>query len=83
MVNGLKELLAEARYSVWSYTGSYGGKLAMFFPKTTGRTKAIRCAETSLERRRQGKEIWGKVEWCDDVLVGDDFYVKKSLDVIV
>ncbi|KAH0883066.1 hypothetical protein HID58_059162, partial [Brassica napus] len=82
VVNGLKELLAEARYSVWSYTGSYGGKLAMFFPKTTGRTKAIRCAETSLERRRQGKEIWGKVEWCDDVLVGDDFYVKKSLDVI-
>ena len=55
----------------------------MFFPKTTGRTKAIRCVEISLERRRQGKEIWGKVEWCDDVLVGGDFYVKNSLDVIV
>ncbi|KAL0721111.1 hypothetical protein Bca4012_035710 [Brassica carinata] len=82
VVDGLEELLAEARYSVWYYTGSYDGKLALFFPKTTGRTKAIRCAVISLERR-QGKEIWGTVEWCDDVLVGDDFYVVKSLDVIV
>ncbi|KAG2326798.1 hypothetical protein Bca52824_009526 [Brassica carinata] len=81
VVDGLEELLAEARFSVWSYTGSYGGKLAMFYSKKTGRTKAIRCAVISLERR-QGKEIWGTVEWCDDVLVGDDFYVVKSLDVI-
>ncbi|CAF2095594.1 BnaA05g09230D [Brassica napus] len=83
MVNGLEELLADARFSDWSYTASYGGKLAMIFTKTTGRTEVIRCAEISLERRRQGKEIWGKVEWCDDVLVGGDFYVKKTLDVIV
>ncbi|KAF3555293.1 hypothetical protein F2Q69_00011309 [Brassica cretica] len=82
VVNGLKELLAEARYSVWYYTGRYGGKLAMFFQKT-GKTKVIRCAKISLERRHQGKKIWGKVEWCDDVLVGGDFYVKKSLDAIV
>ncbi|KAH0925408.1 hypothetical protein HID58_017664 [Brassica napus] len=83
VVNGLAELLADARFSAWSYTGSYGGKLAMFYSKITGKTKVIRCAEISLERRRQGKKIWGKVEWCDDVLVGGDFYVNKSLDVIV
>nr|VDC70340.1 unnamed protein product [Brassica rapa] len=70
VVNGLAELLADARFSAWSYTGSYGGKLAMFYSKITGKTKVIRCAEISLERRRQGKKIWGKVEWCDDVLVG-------------
>ena len=83
VVNGLQELLADARFSAWSYTGSYGGKLAMFYSKITGKTKVIRWAEISLERRRQGKKIWGKVEWCDDFLVGGDFYVNKSLDVIV
>ncbi|CAH8347840.1 unnamed protein product [Eruca vesicaria subsp. sativa] len=73
VVNGLKELLAEARDSNWTDTRNYGGKLAMLFSKT----KVIRCAVISLERR-QGKEIWGKVEWCEDVLSGGDFYVLKS-----
>ncbi|KAJ4891636.1 F-box/kelch-repeat protein [Raphanus sativus] len=82
VVNGLEELLAQARFSDWSYTGSYGRKLVLFFWKMTGKTRVIRCAEISLERRQE-KEIWGKSEWCDDVLVGGDFFVRKSLDVIV
>ncbi|KAG2260757.1 hypothetical protein Bca52824_080051 [Brassica carinata] len=81
VVNGLEKLVAEARFSDRFYTGSYSGKLALFFWNLHG-TRVIRCAEISLERR-QGKEIWGKVEWCDDVLLGGRFKVMKTLDVIV
>ena len=41
----------------------------------------IRCSEISLERR-QGRNIWGKVEWCDHVLSGN-FEVRKSIAVVV
>ncbi|KAL0721112.1 hypothetical protein Bca4012_035711 [Brassica carinata] len=83
VVNGLENFVAQMRLiSNWFYIGSYGGKLAMFFWNTFG-TRVIRCAEISLERR-QGKEIWGKVEWCDDVLFhSDDLFVTQTVDVIL
>ncbi|CAH2071121.1 unnamed protein product [Thlaspi arvense] len=83
-VKGLEELLSKMADSWGSRTVSYGGKLALFFHKYHLRTKvAIWCAEISLERR-QGGEIWGKVQWCDVVFDGDkSFYVEKCLDVLV
>ncbi|CAH8347829.1 unnamed protein product [Eruca vesicaria subsp. sativa] len=81
VVNGLEELVAETRFSRVYTTGSCGGKLVLFFSKD--RRIVIWCAQISLERRHQGSEIWGKVEWCEDVLVGGGFYALKSLDVIV
>ncbi|XP_056843406.1 F-box/kelch-repeat protein At4g38940-like [Raphanus sativus] len=84
VVKGLERLVAEARFSESSYTGSCGGKLVLFFSKDR-RIKGIRCAQISLERRHQGRsEIWGKIDWCDDVLFrSDDLFVTKTLDVIL
>ncbi|XP_010484798.1 PREDICTED: F-box/kelch-repeat protein At4g38940-like [Camelina sativa] len=63
--------------SWWSYTMSCGEKLVVFLPKEKDRTKAtgIWCVEIALERR-QGGEIWGKVERCDAVINGDFFFVR-------
>ncbi|EOA14519.1 hypothetical protein CARUB_v10027748mg [Capsella rubella] len=72
--------------SWWSYTMSCGGKLVVFLPKERDRrntilgdrrntTAGIWCAEISIERR-QGGEIWGKVEWRDTVIDGDFFFVR-------
>ncbi|KAF8108738.1 hypothetical protein N665_0104s0060 [Sinapis alba] len=79
VVKGLESLLRETRNSLWLQTESYGGKLALFFPKG-GRRSEVWCAEISLERR-QGGEIWGKVEWCNHLVTG--FQFTKSLDVVV
>ncbi|ESQ51520.1 hypothetical protein EUTSA_v10017832mg [Eutrema salsugineum] len=69
VVKGLEESLPNTENSWWWLeTVSYGGRLALlFFPKAEERTTETWCAEISLERR-QGGEIWGKVEWFDHVL---------------
>ncbi|CAH2071117.1 unnamed protein product [Thlaspi arvense] len=71
---------------LWSRTVSYGGKLALFFhkPNAPKGTIDVWCAEIALERRHGG-EIWGKVQWCDHVVIGDDksFYVRKCFAVMV
>ncbi|KAJ4891356.1 F-box/kelch-repeat protein [Raphanus sativus] len=77
VVEGLKELLAAPISSSWSYTVNYGGNLALLFSRPGG----IWCAEISLERR-QGGQIWGKVEWCNLVLTGN-FGTGKCLAVMV
>ncbi|KAF2565529.1 hypothetical protein F2Q68_00024795 [Brassica cretica] len=77
VVEGLKKLLAEASGSQWLRIVNYGGNMALVFR----RTSKIWCAEISLERR-QGGEIWGKVEWCDHVLTGN-FGTRKCLAVKV
>ncbi|CAN6825539.1 unnamed protein product, partial [Brassica oleracea] len=84
VVKGLERLVAEGRFSESYYTGSCGGKLVLFFSKDR-RIKGIRCAQISLERRHHGRsEIWGKIDWCDDVLFrSDDLFVTKTLDVIL
>ncbi|CAN6807231.1 unnamed protein product, partial [Brassica oleracea] len=75
VVKGLEELLSEM-FSFWHvHTGNYGGNLVLFSAKAICKdridvkypTKEIWCAEISLERR-QGGEVWGKVEWCGQVL---------------
>ncbi|CAH8282220.1 unnamed protein product [Eruca vesicaria subsp. sativa] len=81
VVKGLEGLLRETRSSLWAHTESYGGKLALFFPKGgEGRRSEIWCAGISVERR-QGGEIWGKVEWCNHLVTG--FQITKTLDVVV
>ncbi|KAL1225957.1 F-box/kelch-repeat protein [Cardamine amara subsp. amara] len=86
VVKGLEMLLPETSQptsSWWSYTVSRGEKLAVFFPKQNDETntKEIWCAEIALERR-EGREIWGKIEWCDVVIDGN-FYFIKCLAVMV
>ncbi|CAA7026586.1 unnamed protein product [Microthlaspi erraticum] len=67
VVNGLDDLLTQTTEG--SKTVSYSGRLALFFVKKAAdwRDDGIWCAEISLETR-QGGEIWGKVEWCHQVM---------------
>ncbi|XP_018463206.2 F-box/kelch-repeat protein At4g38940-like [Raphanus sativus] len=87
VVKGLEALLSETasvrqRSEDWSpQTFSYDGKLALFFPREDSCHKKIWCAEISLERR-QGGEIWGKVDWRGGLLTGK-FLSLKALDVVV
>ncbi|ESQ51978.1 hypothetical protein EUTSA_v10017912mg [Eutrema salsugineum] len=61
----------------WSYTASCGRNLVVFFHKeiVLTETTEIWCAEIVVERR-QGGEIWGKVDWCDVVLDGKSHIMK-------
>uniref|UniRef100_A0A0D3BTM2 F-box domain-containing protein n=1 Tax=Brassica oleracea var. oleracea TaxID=109376 RepID=A0A0D3BTM2_BRAOL len=84
VVKGLDELLAEiSRLIYWKCTVRCGRNLALYFRKraeeqSTETTRKIWCAEISLGRR-QGGDIWGKVEWCDHVLtMGKIFYMKSD-----
>ncbi|CAA7037993.1 unnamed protein product [Microthlaspi erraticum] len=77
VVNGLDELFRGRRWSMMRRS-CYGGKLALFLPKL----EQIWCAEISLERR-QGGEIWGKVEWCGEVLSSRDLSLSKALAVML
>jgi len=60
-----------------SFTTSYGRKLVVFLHKIEkmSETTEIWCAEIALERR-EGGEIWGKVEWYDLVLDGTSCIMK-------
>ncbi|KAG2331644.1 hypothetical protein Bca4012_018788 [Brassica carinata] len=84
VVNGLEEfLVAETAQSKWCDAVNYGeNKLALFFPKKHNGNKVICCAEIALERR-QGGEIWGKLESCDVVVEDGLFDVVKFVAVSV
>ncbi|CAA7037976.1 unnamed protein product [Microthlaspi erraticum] len=82
MVNGLQNLLAKTRGSELLKTVNYGRKLALFFHKGEVGTVEIWCAEISLERRERG-EILGKVECCDQFMLDGDFYLEKSVAVML
>ncbi|WZZ38064.1 hypothetical protein YC2023_034323 [Brassica napus] len=50
--------------------GDYGGKMVVFWVHVIWTYyKKIWCAEISLERRPDTSEIWGKVEWFDELHV--------------
>ncbi|KAJ4884185.1 F-box/kelch-repeat protein [Raphanus sativus] len=79
VVKGLDDFLVEMRRAggCWPVPMSYAGKLVLFFhkPKIIG--------EILLERRRGG-QIWGKVgRWYDHGLTTDNFYITKSLAVVL
>lgn len=86
VVKGLEELSAEIRL-YWAYTPCFGQKVALYFykrgEKLGSRTPSkLWCAEISLERR-QGGEVWGKVEWSDQVMVVDQSEFTVSVSVMV
>ncbi|CAA7037987.1 unnamed protein product [Microthlaspi erraticum] len=88
VVNGLEELLLETRCFLRLVAAGNGGKLVLLFPNgpgpNIGRTVEIWCAEISISlERRQGEEIWGKIEWCGQVLGPDHFYSAAPLAVMV
>lgn len=83
---GLPEITCEARVRL----ADYGGKMAVLwhqhlsFYNRFSPKKMIWCAEISLERRNNGCEIWGKVEWFDHVLtLPPGCHVVKVLGVTV
>lgn len=63
-------------------TVSYSGKLALIFSYEGLSSSYLWSVEISLERR-QGGEIWRKVEWCDEVPVADNLQVMRYLAVMV
>ncbi|KAJ4879792.1 F-box/kelch-repeat protein [Raphanus sativus] len=83
MVKGLDDLLAKLRRGCWwARPVSYAGKLVLFF-RRQGTTGEICYAKISLERRKGG-QIWGKVDQlCDHGLIAGNFYLRKSLDVVL
>ncbi|XP_013623638.1 PREDICTED: F-box/kelch-repeat protein At4g38940-like [Brassica oleracea var. oleracea] len=85
VVSGLEEFLAsECAQSKWSNAVKCGEKkLALFFPEKHDGKQVICCAEIALERR-QGGEVWGKMESCDVVIEdGGLFDVVKCVAVTV
>ncbi|XP_010451001.1 PREDICTED: putative F-box/kelch-repeat protein At4g39760 [Camelina sativa] len=50
---------------------NFAGKLVMVWDRFTlsKRNKKIWCAMIALEKCRGGDEVWGKIEWVDDVLM--------------
>ncbi|CAH8330024.1 unnamed protein product [Eruca vesicaria subsp. sativa] len=90
VVKGLRKLFSKMKKFWCEHTVNYGGKLALFYCKEVKNYRRGRdveskgetwCVEISVERR-QGGEIWGKVEWCGQVLVADSG-VMNCLNVMV
>ncbi|CAH8355595.1 unnamed protein product [Eruca vesicaria subsp. sativa] len=89
VVKGLKKLFSRMKKLQFEHTADYGGNLALFYSKGINyrRGRDVKCSmehwcvEISLERR-QGGEIWGKVEYCGQVLVGHRV-VLNCLNVMV
>ncbi|KAJ4905907.1 F-box/kelch-repeat protein [Raphanus sativus] len=84
VVNGLDEFLAvETAQSKWPNAVKCGEKkMALFFPKKHDGKEVICCAQIALERR-QGGEIWGKLESCDVVVEDGLFDMVKCVAVTV
>ncbi|WZZ76404.1 hypothetical protein YC2023_087774 [Brassica napus] len=69
-IKGLEELQGLKTGTDFGLVGCGGQLLVMWDPYTVSpfkRSNKIRYAEISLESRRNGREMWGKVE-CVDVL---------------
>ncbi|ESQ53225.1 hypothetical protein EUTSA_v10026900mg [Eutrema salsugineum] len=63
---------------------NYGGKLLILWEKFAPprrQNKNIWCAVVALERRSNGDEVWGKVEWASSVLTVPNSYVFLRCEV--
>ncbi|CAH8359203.1 unnamed protein product [Eruca vesicaria subsp. sativa] len=83
-VEGLEELLALISVKKFFKTLRYGERLLFWFSieEGVGGAEDICCAEISLERR-QGGQIFGKVEWFDRDLIAGNFEIIKPLVVML
>ncbi|CAH8334321.1 unnamed protein product [Eruca vesicaria subsp. sativa] len=87
VVKGLDELLAEIEHQYFTMSVPYARNLVLFFMNEKERssgeaTVKIWCAEISLGRH-QGGDVWGKVEWCNQVGVAETMYFLRPIVVIV
>ncbi|CAG7879111.1 unnamed protein product [Brassica rapa] len=80
-LQGLVGLPKITRHREFIRLGYYGGKMVVFWVHVIWPYyKKIWCAEISLERRPDTSEIWGKVEWFDELHKTKIFYhVEKVL----
>ncbi|CAN6805704.1 hypothetical protein Bca4012_000481 [Brassica carinata] len=80
-LQGLVGLPKITRHREFIRLGDYGGKMVVFWVHVIWPYyKKIWCAEISLERRPDTSEIWGKVEWFDELHKTKIFYhVEKVL----
>ncbi|KAH0888017.1 hypothetical protein HID58_050446 [Brassica napus] len=80
-LQGLVGLPKITRHREFIRLGDYGGKMVVFWVHVIWPYyKKIWCAEISLERRPDTSEIWGKVEWFDELHKTNIFYrVEKVL----
>ncbi|ESQ38266.1 hypothetical protein EUTSA_v10029230mg [Eutrema salsugineum] len=84
-LKGLPKFACRARVRLADYGG---GKMVVlwdkFLPSSGYKNKVIWCAVIALERCSSGGEVWGKLEWCDAVLLVPMSYVfVHALAVIV
>ena len=87
VVKGLDELLAGIGFPYWTYIVRYSSNLVFYFRNreeepSRAKTQKIWYAEISLGRRH-GCDIWGKLEWCEQVMTVGEFTSVKSLGVMV
>ncbi|XP_013614925.1 PREDICTED: F-box/kelch-repeat protein At4g25710-like, partial [Brassica oleracea var. oleracea] len=80
-LQGLVGLPKITRHREFIRLGDYGGKMVVFWVHVIWTYyKKIWCAEISLERRPDTSEIWGKVEWFDQLRkININFQVEKVL----
>ncbi|CAN6810601.1 hypothetical protein YC2023_034319 [Brassica napus] len=80
-LQGLVGLPKITRHREFIRLGDYGGKMVVFWVHVIWTYyKKIWCAEISLERRPDTSEIWGKVEWFDQLRkININFHVEKVL----
>ncbi|RID68254.1 hypothetical protein BRARA_C00425 [Brassica rapa] len=78
---GLAGLPNITRHREFIRLADYGGKMVVFWVHVIWPYyKKISCAEISLERRPDTSEIWGKVEWFDELRkINRNFHVEKVL----
>ncbi|KAJ0260747.1 hypothetical protein HA466_0040070 [Hirschfeldia incana] len=79
---GLVGLPKITRHRGFIRLGDYGGKMVVFWGSCSWPYdyKEIWCAEIALERQPDTGEIWGNVEWFDELLEIDiNYHVEKVL----
>lgn len=83
-LQGLVGLFKIIRYREFIRLGDYGGKMVVFWVYVIWfYYKKIWCVEILFERRFDISEIWGKVEWFDELYKIKIFYYVEKVFFII